>query len=85
MRKIILTLVGAALIAGSPMQAAFSREHHHARSARQFTAEQFRNSRAYAAPSYAAPPYYAHPSYVPYAPPSYEGAMGAWGSMTGFN
>ena len=36
MRKIILTLVGAALVAGSTTQVAFSKERHHVRSVQQF-------------------------------------------------
>jgi hypothetical protein len=73
MRKIILTLAGAALIAGSTGQVAFSKERHHFRNAQQFNTEQFRNANAYAAPSY-----------VPDAG-SASGLSGAWGSMTGFN
>jgi hypothetical protein len=73
MRKIILALAGAALIAGSTSQVAFAKERHHFRNAQQFNTEQFRNANAYAAPSY-----------VPYAG-SASGLSGAWGSMTGFN
>ena len=73
MRKIILTLAGAALIAGSTSQVAFSKERHHFRNAQQFNTEQFRRANAYAAPSY-----------VPDAG-SASGLSGAWGSMTGFN
>jgi hypothetical protein len=46
MRKTILTVLGAALIAGSTAQIAFAREHHHLRKVPQFTSEQFRNARA---------------------------------------
>ena len=74
MRKIIFTIVGSALIAGSMSQVAFSKERHHVHNARQFNAEQFRNSNAYAAPSY-----------VPDAGYAGSGLAGAWGSMTGFN
>src|SRR6516225_1440992 len=52
MRKIFFTVVGAALIASSMSQVAFSKEHHHAYNGRQFNAEKFRNSNAYAAPSH---------------------------------
>ena len=73
MRKIILTLAGAALIAGSTSQVAFSKERRHFRNAQQYNAEQFRNANAYAAPWS-----------VPEAG-SASGLSGAWGSMTGFN
>ena len=46
MRKTILTVLGAALIAGSTAQIAFAREHHHLRKVPQFTSEQFRNASA---------------------------------------
>ena len=46
MRKMVLILVGAVLIAGSTSQIAFSKERYHVRHARQFTSEQFRNSNA---------------------------------------
>jgi hypothetical protein len=74
MRKIIFTIVGAALIASTMSQVAFSKERHHAYNGRQFNAEQFRNSNAYAVPSY-----------VPDAGYAGSGLAGAWGSMTGFN
>ena len=74
MHKIILTLIGAALIAGSTSQMAFAKEHHHVRNTRQVNSEQFRNANDYAAP------------YVqPEAPSRYSGGMGGWASMTGFN
>jgi hypothetical protein len=74
MRKIILTIVGAALIAGSTTHVAFSKERRHVRSAHHLNSERFRNAKAYAVPS------------VPRQPvPSYTGSMGGWGSMTGFN
>jgi hypothetical protein len=73
MRKIILTLAGAALIAGSTSQVALSKERHHFRNAHQFNTEQFRNSNAYAAPTN-----------VPDAG-SLSGLAGAWGSFTGFH
>ena len=73
MRKVILTLAGAALIAGSTSQVAFSKERHHFRNAQQFNTEQFRNANAYAAPSY-----------VPDAG-SASSLAGAWGSWTGFH
>jgi hypothetical protein len=74
MRKIIFTIVGAALIAGSMSQVAFSKERHHLRNARDFSIERFRNSNAYAAPLY-----------VPDTGSGGSGLAGAWGSMTGFN
>jgi hypothetical protein len=72
-RKIILTLAGAALIAGSTGQVALSKERHHFRNAQQFNTEQFRNTNAYAAPSYVQDA------------GSASSLSGAWGSMTGFN
>jgi hypothetical protein len=78
MRNIVFTIVGAALIASSMSQVAFSKERHHAYNGRQFNAEKFRNSNAYAAPSYVPDAGYV---YVPDA----SGLAGAWGSMTGFN
>jgi hypothetical protein len=72
MRKIILTLAGAALIAGSTGQVAFSKERHHVRNAQQFNTERFRNAQAYSAPSY-----------VPDA--SASSLAGAWGTFTGFH
>jgi len=44
MRRIVLTLVGAALIAASTTQMASAAEHHHARKA--VTSQQFRNAHA---------------------------------------
>ena len=72
MRKVILIVLGAALIAGSTTDVAFSKERHHVRSAHHFNSERFRNAKAYAAPS---------------TPPvsGYSGGMGGWESMTGFN
>jgi hypothetical protein len=70
MRKIILTLVGAALIAGSTSQVAFSKERHHVRNLQQFHSERFRNTNAYA---------------VPPSAPRDTGDLGGWGSYTGFN
>ena len=52
MRKITLILVGVALLAGQTSRVAFSKERHHVRNARQFNAERFRNTNAYAAPLY---------------------------------
>jgi hypothetical protein len=74
MRKIILTIVGAALIAGSTTHVAFSKERLRVRSAHQFNGERFRNAKAYAVPSA-----------LPQAVSSHTGGMGGWGSMTGFN
>lgn len=82
MRKIFFTVVGAALIASSMSQVAFSKERHHVHNARQFNAEQFRNSNAYAAPSHVPDAGYV---YVPDAGYAGSGLAGAWGSMTGFN
>ena len=75
MRKIILTFIGAALIAGSASPMAFAREHHRVHTARQYSNERFRNANAYASP-YAAPDDTAS---------SYSDGMGGWASMTGFN
>jgi hypothetical protein len=74
MRKIILTLVGAALLAGSSSQVAFSKERHHVRNVQQRITERFSNANAYAAPLS-----------VPDTGSSYSGLDGAWGAMTGFN
>ena len=70
MRKIILTLLGVALIAGATTEIAYAKERHHLRNARQFTNEQFRNSNA---------------AVIPALPQAESGGMGGWGSMTGFN
>jgi hypothetical protein len=69
MRKIILTLVGAALIAGSTTQVAFSKERHHVRNVQQFNSERIRNAKAYALPDVG---------------PADAGEAGAWQTMTGF-
>ena len=45
MRKIVLALLGAALIAGPTTQVAFAKSHHHVRHVRQYT-ERFLNSNA---------------------------------------
>ena len=76
MRKIILTLVGAALLAGSTSHVAFSKERHHVRNVQQRITERFRNANANA---------YAAPLSVPDTGSSYSGLDGAWGAMTGFN
>ena len=47
MRKIILTLVGAALVAGSTAPVAFAKERHHVRNVQQFNSERFRKAKAY--------------------------------------
>ena len=73
MRKIILTFVGIALLAGPASEIAFSKERHHARNAQQFNTDRFRNTNAYA-PRW----------YLPDAGSS-SGLSGACGSMTGFN
>ena len=77
MRKIFFTVVGAALIASSMSQVAFSKEHHHAYNGRQFNAEKFRNSTSHVPD--------AGYVYVPDAGYAGSGLAGAWGSMTGFN
>lgn len=46
MRKIIITVLGVALIAGSTTQMAFAKKYHHIRKAPQFTSGQFRNAKA---------------------------------------
>jgi hypothetical protein len=74
MRKIILTLIGATLIAGSTGQVAFAKASHHVRAARQCTCERFRNANANADP-YAAQN----------TTSSYSGGMGGWASMTGID
>jgi hypothetical protein len=51
MRKTILTVLGASLIAASTMQVAAAAERHHVRKA---VSAQFRDSNAYAAPAYVA-------------------------------
>jgi hypothetical protein len=52
MRKTILSVVGASVIAVLTAQTAVAAEHHHARKTDRATAsEQFRNSNAYAAPA----------------------------------
>ena len=72
MRRIVLTLVGAALIAGSTSQVAFSKERHHV--ARQCSCERFRNANANA-----------NHDAAPDAVSGYSGGMGGWASMTGFD
>jgi hypothetical protein len=69
MRKIVLALLGVALIAGSTTQVAFAKSHHHVRHERQFTSGRFLNSNAA----------------VMSAPERDAGGMGGWASMTGFN
>jgi hypothetical protein len=55
MRKTILTVLGASLIAALTVQGAIAAEHHHTQKAvRAPASAQFRNSNAYAAPAYAA-------------------------------
>jgi hypothetical protein len=74
MRKIILTLVGAALVAGSTAPVAFAKERHHVRNVQQFNSERFRKAKAY----------YAVPPYIQPGASSYSGEDGAWQTMTGF-
>ena len=51
MRKAVLTVLGASLMAALTVQVAAAAEHHHTRKAAQVQAsERFRNSNAYAAP-----------------------------------
>jgi hypothetical protein len=60
MRKTILTILGAALLAGSTVQIAAAAEHHKARKIHRAPApvsEQFRDSNDYYAPSYAPSPW----------------------------
>jgi hypothetical protein len=55
MRKTILTVLGASLVAALTVQAATAAGHHENRRPERATAgEQFRNSNAYAAPAYVA-------------------------------
>ena len=51
MRKIVLALLGVALMAGSTTQVAFAKSHHHVRHERQFTSERFLNSNAAVMPA----------------------------------
>jgi hypothetical protein len=69
MRKIVLALLGAALMAGATTGTAYSKQRHHVRDTRQFTTQQFRNSNA---------------GEIPALPRTWSGAAGAWGSYTGF-
>jgi hypothetical protein len=69
MRKIVLALLGAALMAGATTGTAYSKPRHHVRDTRQFTSQQFRNSNA---------------GEIPALPRTWSGAAGAWGSYTGF-
>ena len=56
MRKAILTILGASLVAALTVQTAVASEHHHGRKIdRAPASEQFRISNAYAAPAYAGP------------------------------
>jgi hypothetical protein len=53
MRKTILSVIGASVVAVLTAQTAVAAEHHHARKTdRAAASEQFRNSNAYAAPAY---------------------------------
>ena len=74
MRKVILTFVGAALVAGSTAQVAFAKGRHHVRNVPQYNSERFRNSNAY----------YGNPPYLQPGSSSYSGQDGAWQTMTGF-
>jgi hypothetical protein len=70
MRKIVLALLGAALMAGSATQVAYAKSYHHVvRHERHYTSERFLNSNAAVMP----------------APEGDDGGMGGWASMTGFN
>jgi hypothetical protein len=70
MRKIVLALLGAALMAGSTTQIAYAKSHHHVRHERQYTSEHFLNSNA---------------AVIPAPQADNDGGMGGWASMTGFN
>jgi hypothetical protein len=70
MRKIVLALLGAALVAGATTETAYSKQRHHVRDARQFTSPHLRNSNA---------------GEIPALPQTWSGAAGAWGSYTGYN
>ena len=74
MRKVILTFVGAALVAGSTAQVAFAKERHHVRNVPQYNSERFRRSDAYSG----------IPPYLQPGPSSYSGLAGASEGMTGF-
>lgn len=74
MRKIILTLVGAVLVAGANAPVAFAKERHHVRNVQQHNSVRFRNANAF----------YAGPHYMRTRPSSYSGQDGAWQTMTGF-
>ena len=69
MRRIILALLGAALMAGPTTQIAYAKSHHHVRHERQYTSERFLNSNAS----------------VNEPATQSDGGMGGWASMTGFN
>jgi hypothetical protein len=70
MRKIVLALLGAALMAGSTTQIAYAKSHHHVSHERQYTSERFLNSNA---------------AVIPAPQADNDGGMGGWTSMTGFN
>ena len=70
MRKIILALLSATLLAGPTTQIAHAKSHHQVRHERQYTGERFLDSNAavIAAPQ-----------------ADNDVGMGGWASMTGFN
>jgi hypothetical protein len=70
MRKIVLALLGVALMAGATTGIAYSKERHHARDTRQFTSQHFLNSNA---------------GEIPALPRTWSGAAGAWASYTGYS
>jgi hypothetical protein len=70
MRKIVLALLGVALMAGSTTQIAYAKSHHQVRHERQYTSERFLNSNA---------------AVIPAPQAGNGGGMGGWVSMTGFN
>jgi len=70
MRKIVLALLGAALLAGTTTGTAYSKQRHHVRDARQIASRHFRNSNA---------------GEIPALPQTWSGAAGAWVSYTGYN
>jgi hypothetical protein len=68
MRKTILSILGASILAAATAQAATASERHHVRMTDRIATEQFRQSNANAAPAYIG----VRPDY-----PSYGGGMSA--------
>lgn len=69
MRRILLALLGVALIAGSTTDIAYAKSQHRVHHARQYNSERFLNSNAGEAPNAS----------------QADAGMGGWASMTGFN